>query len=90
MVGAVTLPAITENVADVAPCGIVIVAGTLAAVVLELESNTDKPPVPAGAVRLIVPVPDRPLTSVVGLAETPLNAGWGGATVTANVALVPE
>ena len=53
----VTVPAVTVNVADVDPAGTVTLAGTLAAVVLELESATTTPPVPAAAVRLTVPVP---------------------------------
>jgi hypothetical protein len=57
-VEAVTVPVVTVNVADVAPCTTVTLEGTLAAVVLELESDTATPPVPAAAVRVTVPVPD--------------------------------
>ncbi len=57
-VAALTVPAVTVKVAEVCPCGIVTVAGTLAAVVLELESDTVTPPLPAAAVRLTVPVAD--------------------------------
>ena len=84
------MPVVTENVADVEPCGTVTLEGTLAAVVLELESDTATPPVPAAAVRLTVPVPDWPLTIVLGLTETLLSAAGGGVTVTPNVALTPE
>jgi hypothetical protein len=84
------VPVVTENVADVEPCGTVTLEGTLAAVVLELESDTATPPVPAAAVRLTVPVPDWPLTIVLGLTETLLSAAGGGVTVTPNVALTPE
>ena len=52
-----TVPAVTVNVTDVEPCGTVTLEGTLAAVLLELESDTNAPPVPAAAVRLMVPVP---------------------------------
>jgi hypothetical protein len=45
-------------VVEVEPWGTVTLAGTLAAAVLELESATVTPPVPAAAVRLTVPVPD--------------------------------
>jgi hypothetical protein len=78
------------NVADVEPCATVTLEGTLAAVVLELESDTATPPVPAAAVRLTVPVPDWPLTIVLGLTETLLSAAGGGLTVTPNVTLAPE
>jgi hypothetical protein len=78
------------NVADVEPCGTVTLAGTLAAVVLELESATATPPVPAVVVRLTVPVPDWPLTIVLGLTETLLRAAAGGLTVRPNVTLAPE
>jgi hypothetical protein len=78
----------------VEPCGTVTIEGTLAAVVLELESDTSTPPVPAAAVRLTVPVPDWPLTTVLGLTETLLSvigdATAGGLTVTPNVLLTPE
>jgi hypothetical protein len=78
------------NTVDVEPCGTVTVAGTLAAVVLELERDTATPPVPAASVRLTVPVPDRPLTIVLGLTETLLSATGGGLMVIPNVTLAPE
>ena len=84
------MPAVTVNVADVEPCGTVTLEGTLAAVVLELESATATPPVPAAAVRLTVPVPDWPLIIVPGLTETLLRAAAGGLTVRPNVTLAPE
>jgi hypothetical protein len=84
------VPAVTVNVADVEPCGTVTLEGTLAAVVLELESDTATPPVPAASVRLTVPVPDWPLTIVLGLTETLLRAAAGGLTVRPNVTLAPE
>jgi len=59
-------------------------------VLLELESETATPPVPAAEVRLTVPVPDWPLTIVLGLTETPLSAAGFGLTVTPNVLLTPE
>jgi hypothetical protein len=84
------VPAVTVNVAEVEPCGTVTVERTLAAALLELESKTVTPPAPAAAVRLTVPVPDWPLTSVAGVAEALLRAGAGGLTVRPNVALAPE
>jgi len=78
------------KVAEEEPCGTVTLAGTLAAVVLELESDTATPPVPATEVRLTVPVPVWPLTIVLGLTDTLLRATGGGLTVTPNVAFTPE
>jgi hypothetical protein len=78
------------KVADVEPCATVTLEGTLAVVVLELDSDTATPPVPAASVRLTVPVPDWPLTIVLGLTEMLLRAGAGGLTVTPNVAFTPE
>jgi len=89
-VEAFTLPVVTENVAEVEPCGTVTLAGTLAAVVLELESDTATPPVPATLVRLITPVPDCPLTMVLGATDTLLSAAGGGLTVRLKVVLAPE
>jgi hypothetical protein len=85
-----TLPAVTVNVAEVEPCGTVTVAGTLAAEVFELESDTDMPPLPAAAVRVTVPLPDWLLTIVLGLTETLLRAGGGGLMVRLNVLFTPE
>jgi hypothetical protein len=85
-----TVPALTENVAEVEPAGTVREVGTVAAAVLELESDTTTPPLPAAAVKLTVPVPDWPLTIVLGLTEILLSAGGTGLTVTPNVTLVPE
>jgi hypothetical protein len=85
----VTVPAVTANVAEVEPCGTVTLEGTLAAAVLELERDTATPPVPAADVRVTVPVPDCPLTIVLGLTETLLKAA-GGLMVTAKVSFTPE
>lgn len=78
------------KVADVDPAATVTLAGTVAALVFELESDTVTPPVPAASVRLTVPVPVRPLIIVVGLTETLLRAAGGGLTVTPNVVVAPE
>ncbi len=83
----VTLPVVTENVADVEPCGTATEAGTAAAVEFELESDTSTPPEPAAEVRVTVPVPGWLLTIVVGLTEMPLSAGGGGLTVNPAVML---
>ena len=61
------MPVLTVNVAEVEPCATVTLEGTLAAVVLELESATATPPVPAAAVRVTVPVLDWPLHNRAGV-----------------------
>jgi hypothetical protein len=84
------LPAVTVNVCEVAPCGTVTDPGTLAAVELELESDTATPPMPVAADKVTVPVPGWPMEIVEGLTEIPLRAGGVGLTVRPNVALTPE
>ena len=86
----VTVPAVTVNVAEVEPAGTFTLAGTLAAVALELESVTTAPPVPAAAVRVTVPVPVWPLTIVLGLTETLFSAASGGVIVTPKIAFTLE
>jgi len=88
-VAVVTLPAVTKKVAAVAPCGTATLEGTLAAVVLELDRDTATPPIPAAAVRVTVPLPDWPLTIVLGPMIL-LSADGGGLTVTPNVVVAPE
>ena len=83
------MPVVTVNGAEVEPCGMVTVEGTLAAAVLELESDTAAPPLPAGAVSVTVPVPVWPLTIALGLTDTLLKAAAAGLMVTPNV-LTPE
>ena len=80
----------TVNVAVVAPAATVMLEGTVAAEVLELESDTATPPVPAASVRVTVPVPVCPLTIVLGLTERLLRAAGGGVMVTPNVAVRVE
>ena len=81
----------TVNVAVVAPAATVMLEGTVAAEVLELESDTATPPVPAASVRVIVPVPVWPLTIVFGLTERLLRAAGGGVIVMLDdVLLTPE
>ena len=81
---------LTENVAEVEPAGTVTLEGTVAAAVLELDSDTAAPPVPAAAVRVTVPVLVWPLTIVLGLTEMLLSAADGGVMVTPKVLLTPE
>jgi hypothetical protein len=78
------------NVAEVAPCGTVTLAGTLAAAELELESDTTAPPVGAAPVNVTAPVPVCPLTIVVGLTVTLLSVAPGGMMVTVAVFVTPE
>ena len=87
---ALTLPMVTGRVTEVKPCRTVTVVGTLAAAALELESDTIAPPIPAGPVRVTVPVPDWPLTIMPGLTEILLKAAGDGLTVKPNVLLAPE
>jgi hypothetical protein len=87
------VPAVIMKVAEVEPCGTITLDGTVAALVLELNSDTETPPLPAAAVRLTVPVPVALLAIVLGLTETPLSAGAGGGgglIVTLAVLLTPE
>jgi hypothetical protein len=86
----VTDPAVTVNVAEVAPAATVTLGGTVAAEVFELESDTVTPPVPAASVSVTVPVPVWPLAIVLGLTDTLLSAAAGGVIVTTNVGSVPE
>jgi len=77
----VTVPAVTVNVAAVAPAATVTLDGTVAAEVFELERDTVTPPVPAAVVSVTVPVPVWPLAIVLGLTETLLSAAGGGVIV---------
>jgi hypothetical protein len=89
-VEAFTVPEVTAKVTEVALCGTVTVAGTLAAEVFELATDTTAPPDGAAAVSVTVPVPDCPLTTVLGETETALKAAATGFTVSPNVAVAPE
>jgi hypothetical protein len=84
-----TAPVVIGKLCEVAPDGTVTVPGTPAAV-LELDSVTIAPPLPAAEVRVTVPVPDWPLVMVLGVAVMLLKAGATGVTVTPKVAFTPE
>ena len=75
------------NVAVVAPCATVTLAGTVATEVLLLESDTTNPPDGAAAVSVTVPCDPFPPTTDVGLTETAESAAGGGTGVTVNVAV---
>ncbi len=52
------VPAVAVNVVEVAPAGTMTIAGTLAAVGLELVSDTTAPLVPAADASVTIPIPD--------------------------------
>jgi hypothetical protein len=61
---------LTVNVALVAPAATVTLDGTLAAVVLLLESATIAPPAGAAPLNVTVPVEEFPPVTLVGFTET--------------------
>src|SRR6266850_264792 len=80
VVDAVTALVLTVKVALVAPAATVTLEGTLAAVVLLLESATIAPPVGAGPLSVTAPVEDcTPPTTFVGFSESEERVGAGGA-----------
>jgi len=89
-VAELTVPAVTVKVAEVCPCGTVTEPGMLAAELLELESATETPPLPAADVSVTVPVAVPPLAMVLEFTERLLRAGGGGLTVTPKVLLTLE
>src|SRR5213593_3778907 len=76
-VEAVTDVVVTVKVALVAPAGTVTLNGTVAAVELH-ESETDPPPLGAGALNVTVPVDEAPPSTLVGLNDTVERTGPGG------------
>lgn len=84
---------VTGNVTEVAPAGTVMDAGTLTTG-SELESATDTPPDPAGAVKVTVPMADWPIVMEPLFTEMLLNAAavvWiAGLTVRLKVTLTPR
>jgi hypothetical protein len=79
-----------EKVATVAPCGTVIVTGTLAAAEFELERETTTPPTPAADVRLTVPVAVWPPGIAVGDTERLPRAAGAGLMVRLAVTFKPR
>src|SRR5712691_10866432 len=69
-VDAATALVLTVNVALVAPGATVTLDGTLATVVLLLESVTCAPPVGAGPLSVTVPVEEFPPVTLVGFSES--------------------
>ena len=89
MVDEATVAVFTGNVAVVAPAAIVTLEGTLAGVVLLLESATCAPPVGAGPLNVTVPVEEFPPTTLVGFSESEDRVGrGGGAAVTVSEAVL--
>ena len=85
----VTVPAFTAKLADVEPFGTLTDEGTLNAAALEVVNEIVTPMLPAGPVKLTVPVPDCPPTIVAGLIVILLSVTGGGVTVIPTVALTP-
>ena len=90
-IDAATALVVTVKVALVAPAGTVTLEGTLATVVLLLESVTWAPPAGAGPLRVTVPVEDcKPPTTLVGFSVSDDRVGGGeGVTVREAVLLSP-
>src|SRR6267378_3068557 len=61
---------LTTNVALVAPAATITLEGTLAGVVLLLESTTCAPPVGAAPLNVTVPVEEFPPATLAGFSET--------------------
>jgi hypothetical protein len=70
VVDAATALVLTVNVALVAPAATVTLDGTLAAVVLLLESVTTAPPDGAAPLSVTVPVDEFPPVTLVGFTES--------------------
>ena len=80
---------LTTNVALVAPAATITLEGTLAGVVLLLESTTCAPPVGAAPLNVTVPVEEFPPATLVGFSESEERVGGGGgAGVTVSEAVV--
>jgi len=78
VVDAATALVLTVNVALVAPAATVTLEGTLAAVVLLLESVTTAPPVGAAPLSVTVPVEEFPPVTLVGFSVNEESVGAGG------------
>jgi len=77
-VEAATALVLTVNVALMTPAATATVEGTLAAVVLLLESVTCAPPVGAGPLSVTVPVEEFPPVTLVGFSVSDERVGGGG------------
>src|SRR6266481_7397017 len=79
VVDAATALVLTANVALVAPAATVTLEGTLATVVLLLESATCAPPDGAGPLNVTVPVDEYPPVTLAGFTETEASEVGAGA-----------
>ena len=66
---------VTLKLADVAPAGTMMLAGTMATLVLLMIRVTTAPPEGAGALSVTVPVEAEPPLTLVGLRVNALSAG---------------
>ncbi len=80
---------VTVNVALVLPPATVTLAGTVAAEVLLLDSDTATPPAGAALLSVTVPWEVLPPTTLVGFSVTELNAGEATVTVRVEVLVTP-
>jgi hypothetical protein len=79
---------VTVNVALVAPAATVTLAGTCAAPVLLLDSDTLAPPLGAAPLSVTVPVEELPPVTLVGFTDTEDNdTAAAGVTVKVAVAV---
>jgi hypothetical protein len=85
-VAAVTAVVLIEKFALRAPARTVTLAGTVATVVLLLDSVTMAPPVGAAVVNVTVPVDPVPPTTLVGLTVTDNSVGAAGTGLTVSTA----
>ena len=79
---------VTANVALLAPAATVTLAGTVAADVLSLDSDTTAPPTGAGPLSVTVPVEGLPPARWTGSPAREVNAG-SGVTVRGAVLVTP-
>jgi hypothetical protein len=86
-VDVVTVFVAIANVVLVAPCATDTLAGTVAAAVLLLDSETAKPPAGAADVRVSVPCEEVPPVTLVGFTDTAESAAGADGGVTVSVAL---
>ena len=90
MVDVITALVLTVKLAVVAPAATVTLAGTRAAPVLLLESDTTAPPDGAAPLKVTIPVEDCvPPVTLVGFSANADNVtGGGGAGFTVSVAVL--
>jgi hypothetical protein len=80
---------LTAKVAVVAPLATVTLDGTVATLVLLLESDTTAPPLGAGALKVTVPVDEFPPATLAGLTLSEDSVAAAGVTVSEAVRVTP-